>query len=63
MHTMNDSDFSYYNNLRPEMTTFIQGAPNSILEIGCGAGRFRDNFKDDIDITLPMFLKCFNRIN
>ena len=46
---MNDSDFSYYNNLRPEMTTFIQGAPNSILEIGCGAGRFRDNFKDDIE--------------
>ena len=46
---MNNNDFSYYNNLRPEMATFIQGAPHSILEIGCGAGRFRDNFKDDIE--------------
>ena len=46
---MNNNVFSYYNNLRPEMATFIQGAPHSILEIGCGAGRFRDNFKDDIE--------------
>ena len=46
---MNNNDFSYYNNLRPEMATFIQGAPHSILEIGCGAGRFRDNFKDEIE--------------
>lgn len=46
---MNNNDFSYYNNLRPEMATFIQGAPHSILEIGCGAGRFRDNFKDETE--------------
>ena len=46
---MNNNDFSYYNNLRPEMATFIQSAPHSILEIGCGAGRFRDNFKDEIE--------------
>ena len=46
---MSDNVLSYYSNLRPEMTEFIRGEPRSILEIGCGAGRFRDNFKDDIE--------------
>ena len=31
------------------MAAFINRTPQRILEIGCGAGRFRDNFKDGIE--------------
>lgn len=46
---MNKNDIAYYNNLRPEMAAFIPGSPRCILEIGCGAGRFRENFRDGIE--------------
>ena len=46
---MNEKDQSYYSNNRPEMFAFVQGTPLKILEIGCGKGRFRDNFDYNVE--------------
>ena len=39
----------YYSNPRHEMISFIHGNPQHILEIGCGAGCFRNNFPSNIE--------------
>ena len=40
---------AYYMNTRPDMAAFVTGCPKCILEIGCGAGRFKEHFKDDVE--------------
>ena len=39
----------YYLHKRTNMTKLVLGNPERVLEIGCGAGLFRTNFKDNVE--------------
>ena len=39
----------YYLHPRQEMVELIAGNPKRVLEVGCGAGLFRTNFKDQVE--------------
>jgi len=39
----------YYLHSRPEMVKFVKDTPRRILGVGCGAGRFRTNFGNNVE--------------
>ena len=40
---------SYYRGSRPEVFDLVPSGMKKVLEIGCGSGRFRLNFKEDVE--------------
>lgn len=39
----------YYLHTRQEMSELISGSPKRVLEVGCGAGRFRTNLNGEVE--------------
>ena len=49
MNSCYKKDESYYRGMRQDVFALVPPRVRRVLEIGCGAGRFRENFPDEVE--------------